>query len=121
LYVRPESLVNDASCRDREPGTTFSGGVAMSFNLLGAIGGAVGGLFTGGPIGAVLGGIAGGEGSSSSANGAAATDLSAFGSNPLLPMIPPSPDTISTLLGQGPQPVEDVSGILGGSQAADDL
>lgn len=90
----------------------------MGFNLLGAIGGAVGGLFTGGPVGAVLGGIAGGEGSSAGANGPA--DLSAFGSNPLLPMLPPAPDTISTLLGQGPQPIEDLGGGLAGSQAAAD-
>ncbi len=58
----------------------------MGFNLLGAIGGAVGGFFTGGPVGA---------------NPPA-------GANPLLPALPPAPDTITSQLGQG-RPTEDLT------------
>jgi hypothetical protein len=81
----------------------------MGFNLLGAIGGAVGGFFTGGPVGAVVGGIGGAE-----AGGTAPAAPSAT-YNPLLPMIPPSPDTVSAQLSQGLQPTEDLTSTLDSS------
>ncbi len=73
----------------------------MGFNLLGAIGGAVGGFFTGGPVGAAVGGIEGGLSGSAPANPPA-------GANPLLPALPPAPDTITSQLGQG-RPTEDLT------------
>ncbi|HXF34681.1 MAG TPA: hypothetical protein VN603_08920 [Candidatus Acidoferrales bacterium] len=83
----------------------------MSFNLLGAIGGAVGGFFTGGPVGAAVGGVEGGLSGSAPAGPAP-------GANPLLPMMPPAPDTITSLLGQG-QPIEDMSSSLAPSSIGD--
>ena len=83
----------------------------MSFNVLGAIGGAVGGFFTGGPVGAAVGGVEGGLSGSAPAGPAP-------GANPLLPMIPPPPDTITSLLGQG-QPVEDMSSTLASPDRGD--
>lgn len=83
----------------------------MGFNILGAIGGAVGGLFTGGPIGAAVGGIAGGLSGSAPSNPPA-------GANPLLPSLPPAPDTITSLLGQG-RPTEDLTSAFDPSALGD--
>jgi hypothetical protein len=84
----------------------------MGFNLLGALGGAVGGFFTGGPVGAVLGGIGGAESGTAPAAPPAAY-------NPLLPMIPATPDTISAQLGAGLQPAEDLTSAFDPSAVGD--
>lgn len=89
----------------------------MGFNILGAIGGAVGGFFTGGPVGAIVGGIGGAEAGS---GGSTAGDTSGLlTGNPLLPMIPPPQDTMTALLGQGPQPIEDLGSSLDSSTLGD--